>query len=275
MKKLLNAGPSEAGWHRLQSVLQCPRKYALEQEAEWEWSEALIKGSLMHIGLAHYYMLLKDPEGDWCTPVEAVGQLALTEYESSGDQQWLDHAEMVNQVVAEYVDHYRGEHWKVLQVEEELRSQVHDEVRGEKYLYTQRPDLIVEDKHGKVWIVDHKTTYRATGRTLKRYILSGQFLGYKLLGRGYFGEKFAGVVQNMIQWPTKGRKHGATFSRPTLAAAPRADKDHKQTLLYAERIIRDHQHLTNPMDWPAVHHETACITPYGVCPFHETCQWGN
>ena len=47
-KKLLNAGPSEAGWHRLQTVLRCPRLYALG--TDWD-KPALVKGSLVHIGL--------------------------------------------------------------------------------------------------------------------------------------------------------------------------------------------------------------------------------
>jgi len=235
------------------------------------------------VGLAHHYALYhingysyaeRVPQ-PLATPVEAVGQVALEMASEQNDPRWLEYAEMVNQVVAEYADHYEGEHWKVLHVEEELKSMVYDEVRDEKYLYTQRPDLIVEDKHGKIWIVDHKSTFRIAPKTIKRYTLSGQFLGYRLLGRGYFKDRFAGVVLNMIQLPPKGQICGASFQRPNLEAAPCADKDHKQTLLYAERIIRDHQHLTNPMDWPAVHHETACMTPYGPCPFHDICQWGN
>lgn len=274
MKKLLNPGPSEAGWHRLQNVLQCPRKYALDAAQEWEWSPPLIKGSLVHLGLAHHYALKQNPEADLATPVEAVGRLALAQAGELNDPRWLEYAELVNQTVSEYIDHWRGEQWRVLQVEEELRAQVQDDVRGEKYLYTQRPDLIVEDKWGKVWIVDHKTTYRISPNTIRRYTLSGQFLGYRILGKGFFKDRFAGIVLNMIQLP-KDATGGASFKRPNLEPAPVADADHKQTLIYAERLIRDHQHLTDPMDWPAVHHETACTTPYGPCPFHHICQWGN
>ena len=271
--KLLNAGPSEAGWHRLQSVLQCPRKYALQQQTPWQGSEATIKGSLMHIGLAHHYMLQKEPEGDWHTPIDAVDELAQVEYERGDDGRWLEYPEMIKQTLLEYIQHWKGEHWEVLHVEEEIKVHLYDEVRRQKYLYTQRPDLIVQDRWGKVWIVDHKTAGRVSPTTIRRYALSGQFLGYKLLGKTFFKEKFAGVVPNMIQHPNK--KGGAQFARPNLEPAPIAQQRHKQTLLHAERLIRDHQHLTDPMDWPGVHHEDACWTRYGACPFHNKCQWGN
>lgn len=63
--KLIDPGPSRRGWHRLQSVLKCPR-YAAWSAFEREHgnercpSPALIKGSLMHIGLAHHYQIKKD-----------------------------------------------------------------------------------------------------------------------------------------------------------------------------------------------------------------------
>ena len=273
MKKLLNAGPSEAGWHRLQSVLQCPRKYALGLQTPWQGSEATMKGSLMHIGLAHHYMLQKEPEGDYYQPTEAVGQLALIEYGVSQDERWLEYGEMINQTLVEYIEHWRGEQWKVLHVEEQMKVYIYDEERQKKYLYTQRPDLIVQDKWGKVWIVDHKTTFRIGPKTIQRYSLSGQFLGYKMLGKAFFKEQFAGLVLNMIQHPS-GRK-GPEFARPNLAPAPNAERRHKQTLIYAERLIQDHSHLLDPMDWPGAHHETACWTPYGACPYHNQCQWGT
>lgn len=65
---LLDAGPSEAGWHRIDTYLRCPRLYALIYEralvqidpgvarAAMERTEipALITGSLTHVMVAHY-----------------------------------------------------------------------------------------------------------------------------------------------------------------------------------------------------------------------------
>ena len=60
---LLETGPSPRGWSRLQTAQQCMQKYAykyedplLERSSE---SPALIRGSLIHLGLAHHYSRMK------------------------------------------------------------------------------------------------------------------------------------------------------------------------------------------------------------------------
>jgi len=286
MPQLLDPGPSEAGWHRLQTALQCPRKYALNEKTERTWSPPLIKGSLVHVGLAHYYKRtwarmqgrkpgkgdLKEPLDQWYEPLEAVSRLAMQQAGESGNYLWMEFAELARRVVHEYIQHWQLERWEPLYIEEQFRSHVTDE-KGNRFLYTQRADLVARDPRGKIWIVDHKTTFRIAPKTIRRYTLSGQFLGYRLLGQRAFGDKFGGVVLNMIQLPqdTKGR---AEFKRPALEPAPWAVRTFKQTLIRAEGIINQHKHLEEPLDWPAVHHETACWTAYGPCPFHETCQFG-
>lgn len=60
--KLINAGPSERGWHRIESVMRCPRLYAWEHSGliERQISEPLARGSLIHVGLAHHYQRMKE-----------------------------------------------------------------------------------------------------------------------------------------------------------------------------------------------------------------------
>ena len=83
-----------------------------------------------------------------------------------------------------------------------------------------------------------------------------------------------GVIINMIQWPKD--KADAVFERIELEPAPYADKTFKRTVIHAERLIRDLTPTTDrPLDWPGVHHETACWTAYGPCDYHTTCQWGT
>ena len=176
MKELIDPGPSEAGWHRLQTVLQCPRKYALGylEEKPREVSDALVKGSLIHVGLAHFYMRQVKPEyrKRYYTPEEAVAKLAEREEENS--PLWREHVAISQHVVEEYIKHWRGENLRPLWIEEQFRGYVRD--GQERYLYTQRADLIAKDPAGRVWILDHKTTFRISAKTIQRYALSGQFL---------------------------------------------------------------------------------------------------
>tara|TARA_R100000951_G_scaffold31834_1_gene27201 strand:- start:1112 stop:1948 length:837 start_codon:yes stop_codon:yes gene_type:complete len=277
MPILIDPGPSEAGWHRLQTALQCPRKYALGREKSYTLSDPLVKGVLVHLGLAQYYARMKaklngqDPD-EFYEPIAGIGKLALDNYTEDKNELWMEHAALAQHVVASYINHWKFDKWEPLYIEEQFRSHVTDD-EGNRFLYTQRADLIVKDSGGKIWIVDHKTTFRISPKTVRRYTLSGQFLGYRVLGKRAFGANFGGVVLNMIQLP-RTLKESPSYKRPTLEPAPYALRTFKQTLIAAEGIIKQHQHLDDPMLWPAVHHETACWTPYGPCPYHETCQYG-
>jgi len=270
-KILINAGPSEAGWHRLQSVLKCPRYYVLERDRPWKWSPPLVKGSLVHIGLAHHYRRVQaeqqgeDPD-QWYEPMEAIARLS---FDNAADSpHWLEYAELAQEAVGKYIVEWEGEQWKVRAVEHELRAKVDG-----KYLYTQRVDAIFEAPGGKIWMVDHKTTFRIAPKTIRRYTLSGQMLGYQLFGQKLYGDKFAGVMLNMIQLPQEVGKN-YSFARPTIEPAPFAVPKLKQTILHAEELIEKYKDK-DPMDVPGVFHETACWTPYGQCPFASYCQWGS
>src|SRR5690348_7528301 len=95
-KILINTGPSERGWHRLESYLRCPQLYAWgygrggrveEQGAafadRFPASNPLVRGSIGHAGLAHVYARLKavqegrDPD-DYYLPTKAMELVAAT-----------------------------------------------------------------------------------------------------------------------------------------------------------------------------------------------------
>ena len=278
---LIDPGPSRKGWHRLQNVLQCPRKYALYMAAkagamsQFTRAPALIKGTLLHTGLAHRYAIQKaeqeNTEHNFYSPLDAVS--AMVEKQPNPPD-WEKHAPLVKQVLLDYEAFWQAEQWEVMDVEKELCASIMDSELVQVYLYTQRADLIVRNKRsGKWFIIDHKTTVRIAPKTIRRYTLSGQFLGYTMFGRGLIKEDFGGVVLNLVQWPSA--KKEASFQRVTLEPAPFADRTFKQTIIHAERLIQSlTKKHTEPLDWPGVHHETACWTPYGPCPHLELCQWG-
>ena len=282
MTKLLDPGPSRRGWHRLQLVLQCPRKYALymaRKEAVGMYlcnttsSPALIKGTLLHTALAHRYALRGDaPDPELLSPLDAIE--ARAEVEPNAEV-WKEHTGLVAKAYLEYELRWAAEQWETVAVEKELQATIRDDERDVGYLYTQRADLIVRNPAtGLVYIVDHKTTSRLTSKVMRRYTLSGQFRGYNFFGRGLLGDKFGGVILNMVQWPD--RKGAFKFERIDLEPAPFADKTFRDTVVHAERLIHDlRARHDDPMLWPAAHHETACGTPYGACGNHARCEWGT
>lgn len=265
-KILLDAGPSERGWHRIETAARCLRFFALRESGAVPFpeSEPLIRGSLVHIGLAHIYARKQaadsgnDPE-KYYSPMDAI--LKLAEKNGPAWEGLVDHCcDMVNAYRLRWGDDKK---WKVISVEEELRATLR-----RKWLYTQRADLIVEDEHGKVWIVDHKTAYRIASVTLSPHILDGQMLGYQMFGRKRFGKRFGGVIINRIT-----TRAPFAFDRSLLEPAPDALSRFVGNLCDVEEMIERYEGRP-PMEWPGTYSNMICTHKYGKCDAFEQCQWG-
>lgn len=155
--KLIDAGSSgEWGWHATEVALRCPRMFAYlyrmpknhgPDEAD---RPALLKGSLVHQGLAHHYARIqsaqsgRDPE-EWARPDVAIEACA----EKLGKHS-LKYVSDAKEAVRQYAARWATERLDVLHVEEVFKS----EIAG--YRFTQRFDLVVREPDGKVWILDHK-----------------------------------------------------------------------------------------------------------------------
>ena len=276
-KILLDAGPSERGWHQFESAARCLRLWAWRHKGDmpFKMSEPLVKGSLLHIGLAHYYQLKKTPDANYYTPFEAVGALAKREADATHDMHekvlWANFVPLICAAIEEYARHYMNCGWKVLEVERELRAHIPKRPgSNETFLFTQRADLIVEDAHGFKWIVDHKSCYRITSKTLRQYILSGQFLGYQVSGRKLYGKKFGGVILNRVKL---SEPYG--FDRVAIDPAPAAVAGFVKMLQMTENRIQQWNHLDDPMDYPPVFSDQICYGKYGPCQAFQLCRWGE
>ena len=270
MSVLLDAGPSERGWSFFEAASRCMRLWAWKNLGSMErhTSDALVKGSLFHIGLAHHYQLKLTPDADLLQPEQAIYALA----EKEGGDLWSKHAEKIVEAVDAYIEHYKECSWKVIAVEKELRARIPPKGRSgvSAFLYTQRVDLIVEDVHGKVWLVDHKSCYRITGKTLRQHILSGQFLGYQVFGQKMYGDRFAGVIVNRMKLSS-----AYDFDRCALEPAPSAVAGFVPMLRTIEKKIQDHSHLTDPLEYTPVFSDQVCFGKYGQCPAFDLCRWGG
>jgi hypothetical protein len=270
--KIINAGSSgEWGWHATESALRCPQLFAYHHRIpniDFGDRPPLLKGSLVHAGLAHYYARLqsaqqrRDPE-EWATPDVAIDACAEELGRAS-----LQYVDMAKQVIREYAAHYATDTLTVLHVEEIFTANIGG------YKFTQRLDLVARGASGRVFIIDHKGVGRIAG-VGKRYALSGQFIGMEFFGREVFGAEFGGVMANLVQLPAK---HGdrCEFARVAAEPAPQAQRSFPLTVLHArERIEALDKSGIDPWDWPKTLSEQVCVGLYGPCDGFDLCRWGR
>lgn len=267
-EKIIYTGPSPRGWHRLQLAAECLQKYAWRYKAGWrkgldKRSPALAKGSLIHLALAQHYARMKaksqgSPD-DWCEPERAVRLIAELEGTDKYAQTAID-------AYRAYVQQYPDDHtkWKVLKVEELMDVQI-----AGRYRLTGRADLVVEDMAGRIFVIDHKSTGRLTSRHKQFYAVSGQLLGYSHMARTLYGDRFSGLIINLIQ-------HGTPkFSRITLPRSPNLESRFERTVVDIEEAIERMEASGRAYDdWPKAINELTCYGRYGPCPYIDQCRWG-
>jgi len=277
-QRVLLTGPSPRGWHRLQQYLECPQKFAwhyrfgrdsdgklLSGETEQNNAPPLVKGSLVHLGLAHHYARMKETQEGrdpdlYLKPAEAIDLVS----ETNGPE-WTQWKSLTTDCTLAYIDHYVDEKMKILRVEELMEGTFGG------YRFTGRLDLVTEDSRGRVWAWDHKTTGRIQAKQQQFYSVSGQLIGYQWLARGAYGEKFAGMRVNLVQ-------HGNgdfRFERPRMLQAPALYNRFPQTVVDAEQGIATLEASGRPHDeWPRAMNEMTCYGRYGACRHLEKCKWG-
>ena len=222
----------------------------------------LYRGSLIHAGLANYYRAMQayqrgEDYEEWAEPEEAIDYLAEKEPAMAP---WVEEAK---RIVKAYIGNWSLEEVEILHVEEVFAA----EIEGERY--TQRLDLIVRERDGKVYAWDHKSAGRIEKKTVTRYTLSGQFIGMRKLVQAVYGSEFGGVRINLIE--TGGQRF--KFERPLADSAPSAVKTFPLTVLHARKVISTYD--GQPVEgWPQALSEQTCISVYGVCEYFERCRFG-
>jgi hypothetical protein len=285
---LLDAGSSRIGWHRHGAFLRCHQLYAYTHELRMHFEESppLIRGSLIHIGMAHYWtrkslaemgpmqiqlrdgsiVKLTHPD-EVMPPSEAIEALAMQQPWRASWLRWAPLAQdalaayEVEQVVAQ-------ERLKVVGVEIELLCQIHG------FDYSQRADLIVEDEFGKIWIWDHKHTAVLSEDTIDGFSIDGQFLGLFWLGRAFYGERFAGVWANMVDIGRAGTKGRGTFKfqrMPISPAVPLLRQFPDNVKEVREEIERLRASGRDPWQWRKAMNQMTCIHRYGKCEAWDLC----
>lgn len=269
--KILIGGPSPRGWHRLQLASECLQKYAWAYEGprggekkSISSAPALAKGSLFHLALAQHYMRMKcrqegKDEEEWCHPEEAVALVGQLEHV----EQWID---VIQQTYRAYEKKYIHDEdtWKIISVEELGYTQIQG-----RYLLTGRRDLVIEDASGRIHTCDHKTSSRLTARHKQYYAMSGQLLGYDLMARQQYGDRYAGMLLNLAEIG------GKNFDRLVLPRSPNLEAQFERHVADIEISIERLQEEKRPYDqWPKAMSELTCVTRYGPCEFIDQCRFG-
>jgi hypothetical protein len=257
---LIDAGPSPFGWSRISDFFRCERLYQLKRDRPRENATdgPLARGSTGHVGLAHRYKRLQlvqqgqDPDV-YLDPAEAMR--TYIEKNKILGSAW--------QPAVEAVLRHTPIEGTVMHVEEVFGAQVDYGGAAPKRL-TSRFDLVMA-REGKVWIVDHKTTFKHDPGITDRYRLSGQFLLAGLIGRGTWGAAFGGVYIHALAMipPYQSALYLLEPTPGAFASFPAAVKE----------ALRRIERCEETGIWLPAFHETVCRTAYALCSEAETCAW--
>lgn len=275
---LLNTGPSERGWHRIELASRCLRLYAFVHLLKLNSGDRtpLVRGSLLHVGCAHFYAQMRavqqgtDP-GRYYDPLDAMA-LVAPEWGELGKSL----LPLTQQVMQQYMKYRAADavNYQVVAVEHPVRAML-----GGKYLFTQRWDLVLRDRAGLIWICDHKSSSKPGPSTILNYMLSGQFLGARVIAREMFkpedGNPFGGVKINVLGC-TPDAKGGFAFPRDNLPMADGAvDRFRDDIVALEDRLADLAARRVDPWEYPGAWHEHACQTRYGPCGYVDVCRFGK
>ena len=272
MPKLLNAGQSPFGWHRLQAFMQCPTKYYhsyISEEQHRTVSPSLIVGSLLHTGMAHRYAIMgasqRNEEHDLFDPIDAMKTQAKQE-----GKLWEEQLEKVLDVYEKYTKDEYTLFWEsdfeIMNVEDVFTMTI------EGYDLTLRADLVVQSKtSGLIYFVDHKTSSYIQENTTKGYQSSGQFIAYQVLGENLWKEQFGGLVINYLQ-------HGGFRAKTPTVKFVKENVKRSQDHIYAfapsvlfYRKLIEHYQDKDVKHFPRVQTEFSCMHKYGACDHYDKC----
>lgn len=287
-KILLNTGPSERGWHRLEAWLRCPQLFAyaylIKPEGGLGDRGPLVRGTIGHAGLAHHFARLRakqrgDDPNAYHTIEDAMALVAAMHGELG--EFFLP---IALRAVMAYITQFVYEDFEVVAVEEAVRAyvkwpdalvKVQPSRANEKFLITQRFDRVFKDKGKRVWIEDHKFVAKIQGKTVTRYILSGQFHLMQWFGRALYGDAFGGARINLLECQENPDVKPKSLQLPCEPAPNALGRFARNVCDAEEGIARLAAEGRDPWDYPAAMNEQVCLTPYGACPAFELCRWGK
>ena len=268
---IIYTGPSPRGWHRIGQFLECPQKYAWAHESgaggghrDGQESTPLVRGSLIHLGLAQHYARVRETQNGKSPDLYYPPEEAMRIVASAKGGAYEAEVQACIDCVHAYMDYWHNEDFKVLRVEELYEGFF------EGYRLTGRLDLVIEDRQGRVFVIDHKSTGFLSSKQRVFYSISGQMHAYRWLASMQYGERLGGMRINMIQ-----HTNGFKFQRFDLDPSPHMFTQFPRIIKEAEEQIARYKAEGRPTHmWPMAISELTCFHRYGACEHMDKCKWG-
>lgn len=280
--KLIDTGRSSNGFSTIGSMLYCPRKHAFDLESRAAGADgqrhasATDRGTLVHVALAHHYItkVAGENPADWYPWRDALLQTREGKQFEEEEPQFMVY---LRNLMGSYFTFYEDvdrDDWEILHVEREYRARIGGHPIG------RRIDLVARHRGtGKIWFWDHKTSSGTLNDLEMRYLLSGDMLLSRLLGKAQYGEEFGGILINKIRVYQK--IVNPQFDRVELPPVAEATlQSFRDSLIraYEQRELLKLRPDGTPrpaVEWPGAHNELVCLTRYGLCPYFFRCQDGD
>ena len=268
---IIYTGPSPRGWHRIGQFLECPQKYAWAHESgsggghrDGQESTPLVRGSLIHLGLAQHYARVRETQNGKPADLYYPSEEAMRIVAAAKGGAYEAEVQTCIDCVHAYMDYWHNEDFKVLRVEELYEGFF------EGYRLTGRLDLVIEDRQGRVFVIDHKSTGFLSSKQRVFYSISGQMHAYRWLASMQYGERLGGMRINMLQ-----HSNGFKFQRFDLDPSPHMFTQFPRIIKEAEEQIARYKAEGRPLHlWPMAISELTCFHRYGACEHMDKCKWG-
>jgi hypothetical protein len=270
------------------TFLNCQQKYQYSYVyglAPRKPSIPFLVGGLFHNEMEYMYKTwkldeeaMRDRVGDACEKACKTPGLRAEE----SDLIWMQQAVVVGMVKG-YKQKYLAEDrkaWDLIEAEGVFKADLPDGWR-----YTGKKDLVVRSKKTKrLLLVEHKTAGRIDAGYVAKLPMDNQILGYAWSQRESGGEKFGGIVYNVVKKPQIRQKQseslrqflrrvedeyylnpGAYFYRePILFNDSDLDRFGRETVKFIKHV--DRAQRENDFIQNAGH-----CTAMGTCPFMKLC----
>lgn len=271
--RFLHTGPSgPRSTHRLKTWNVCERLSAFERFRPdlLAPSPHLIRGGVYHAGTGHAVALAAKAPGHekLASPIEAIDRAAAP-FGTIGEEAAVLAKKMVHGVLAWWKD--RAPKPRVLHVEQSFEFVVPGPRTKRKFVYTQKPDLVVYESR-MVFQEDWKGTAafkRAT--SMSRYAPDIQFLAKRWWGPQMF-ENYGGARINLLN------KHEPYDVKQAMCEpAPALVSDFPMIAEETELQMEDAEKRNGRDPWkykPAAD-ERICVNTYGMCAAWRACLWGS
>ena len=266
---------------RLKNYMLCQRYYLMRNVFKWTREEGrsvhLTVGTAWHA--AKEYLRLHDHSDK---SLNAAFDLYMQVYRKDilpeeDVQAGAKAPEIVREALATYCNIYDHDEYKVLPEGTEVEFTIDI---GEGRSLTGRLDCIAEDRQGKLWVLDDKTSTRESYNWQFQWDLNIQMCAYIFAAQCIFG---ANAVGGVVIEGVFFKKSGSTHNRAVVTKTPASMATwYYNTMRWFDLIVDDFHMMVELDEGQQIMQSfpmrtESCAYHYGsICPYYDICTtWNN